>query len=130
MSETPSPPPPRRPGGQPGNGNALKHGFYRRKPKQMDQAAVANAGSIDLAEEIHTLRLSIRSVVESYESGESSLDLLSFGRYLCLALTGLDRLIRAQHFLSANQDDFLDTFNNLMDDFVSESSFEPQEKSP
>lgn len=56
----------RRPGGQPSNTNALKHGFYARKFKPRRLADYVRARAVTgLDEEIALLRLVILNLVES-----------------------------------------------------------------
>ena len=56
------PPSPRRPGGQLGNINALKHGFYTRRIHKRDLSGVENTNIKGLAEEIALIRIFTDSV--------------------------------------------------------------------
>lgn len=106
VEETGSAPGPktRRRGGQPGNKNAFKHGFYTANFKKADQKAFDGWQFSGLAEEIALLRVYIRRVVElgvSVDHLPQSIDLL---RALSLAVTSLNRLVKTQAFI-ANGDD-------------------------
>ena len=54
----------RKTGGQPGNQNALKHGFYSRKFKPSESESLEAASVEGLRSEIVMLRVMIRRVVE------------------------------------------------------------------
>jgi hypothetical protein len=95
---------PRRRGGQPGNRNALKHGFYSTRFNKTELKAYDSADFTGLAQEIALLRLYIRRVVDLGVGSDGlalSIDLL---RALSLAVTSLTRLLKAQSLLS-NIDD-------------------------
>jgi len=56
----------RRPGGQPGNRNALKHGFYSKKASPEQQQAAIESEEVDgLDQEIELLRRKIRHLEET-----------------------------------------------------------------
>lgn len=59
-----TPSPKRRRGGQPGNINALKHGFYTRRFTQTDLAGVESTDYHGLMEEIAIIRLYARRLIE------------------------------------------------------------------
>jgi hypothetical protein len=57
----------RRKGGQPGNQNARKHGFYSRVLSKAEQLEVAEAEGIEgLDEEIAVLRFKLRELLEKH----------------------------------------------------------------
>ncbi len=59
-------PPPRKSGGQPGNQNARKHGFYSRRLSPREQADLEEATGMDLLdEEMAVLRVKIGALVEN-----------------------------------------------------------------
>jgi hypothetical protein len=87
-------------GGQPGNRNALKHGFYSHENKP-----ASSGDSIDLTDEIQVLRLIIRDYLSLDRSQYTLEQELAYMRSVCLAFAVLTRLIKTQHWLSSNQDD-------------------------
>ncbi len=86
----------RRPGGQPGNTNAVKHGFYSPRLHQDQDGALEDASFNDIRNEIALLRGSIRHAVEWSADIQSLPDALSFLRILALASASLSRLVRTQ----------------------------------
>jgi len=56
---------PRHRGGQLGNANALKHGFYTRRFKEKDISGVEQINVKDLAEEVALIRILARRLVEA-----------------------------------------------------------------
>lgn len=96
-------------GAPPGNLNALKHGFYSSKiRKASDCADVAAHNFTGLAEEISLLRIYIRRVIQQSEDYNGDLEVsLIILRALCLANASLARLIKVQHFLGSNDNEWV-----------------------
>jgi len=93
----------RRPGGQPGNTNAVKHGYHSPRFHSAlfgDPVKVKYTG---VSDEIEMLRKSIHRVVEMSEDIQSLRDALSYLRVLSLASMSLSRLVRA-HKIIADSD--------------------------
>ena len=92
-------------GAQPGNTNALKHGFYSKQLKDLSPAEIDAAFDVDLASEIAILRLATRRLLEfaegepSYESAAQTLSLIA------MATGKLARLMRVQQLLGRSQED-------------------------
>ena len=91
---------PRRRGGQFGNLNALKHGFYTRRIKKRDLSGVESTNIKGLAEEIALIRIFTRRLVESVDPAADLYDLAGILRAICLASTTITRVIKAQAFLA------------------------------
>ena len=86
----------RRPGGQPGNLNALKHGFYSRALAAAQQAELAEAEAIapdDLSGEIALLR---QRILVLLEAAPDKLELI------CIAARALANLTRTQYHLKGS----------------------------
>ena len=101
-SEIP-PSPPRRRGGQPGNTNSLKHGFYTRQfhPREIkDLEAHSFSG---LEDEITMQRVIIRRLLDLYPQVATLEDSVNILRVLSLASLSLTRLMRVQHLLSGGK---------------------------
>lgn len=93
--------PKRRRGGQPGNLNALKHGFYSRSFRKFEIDDLGVTSVTDLAGEINALRISTRRLIELSADNtdtEIGIKLLST---LSLALVRLSNLLRAQVRINA-----------------------------
>jgi hypothetical protein len=90
----------RKPGGQLGNTNAIKHGFYSPRFRQIETDQMQKIKYAGVTEEIEMLRKSIRRVVEWSEDIQSLPDALSYLRVLSFAAISLSRLVRAQQIIS------------------------------
>jgi hypothetical protein len=112
-------------GGQPGNTNAVRHGFYSRKFQDLGQVKGG------LQDEIAMLRVSIRRVFErSTELGEEFADkgpgdeLFALSQLLTtlgIATTRLAHMLRTQKFLNGGSDDPLeDLVGKVLDDLKGE----------
>ncbi len=67
---------PRKRGGQPGNSNALKHGYYSKSFKKAEAADLEEMGQeADLSSEIAMMRVIIRRV---FEAADGCMDLESW----------------------------------------------------
>jgi hypothetical protein len=97
--EAQSPRPGRRPGAQPGNSNALKHGFYTRRFKKHDLSGVENINIKGLAEEIALIRIFTRRLIEACDPSADVYDLAGILRAICLASDTITRIIRVQYLL-------------------------------
>ena len=102
---------PRRRGGQPGNLNALRHGFYSRALAAAGRETYQEAHEVaadDLAEEIALLRARIHRLLEAEPD---NLELLS------RALGELGRLCATQYRLRGSDADRLaEAMRTVMDD--------------
>jgi hypothetical protein len=87
----------RRRGGQPGNRNALKHGFYAAK-SPAPPSSEETSFSIDLQTEIALIRQSMQRVLLLGEP-QTYREAVDFLRALSLASTALARLVRTHHYL-------------------------------
>jgi hypothetical protein len=86
----------KKPGGQPGNLNALKHGFYSRALKQAQSLELDEAATIavdDLSGEIALLR---QRILVLLEASPDKLELL------CLATRAIANLTRTQYHLKGS----------------------------
>lgn len=85
-------------GAQPGNANALKHGFYARFFNRAEKTALSNSVSGNLNDEIPLLRTFIARTVRSIQ-GQADLPLedeLASLRAITLAIGRLESMIRTQ----------------------------------
>jgi len=115
----------RKPGGQPGNWNAFKHGFYSRRYKPLELQDLGEVLSSGLSDEIALLRVIIRRVFEfASESDEQGLEtwthaLNTLGR----ASTRLAGLLRTQHTLCGEEEDIVDTLSKALGQVAHEIGF-------
>lgn len=88
----------RRRGGQPGNTNALKHGFYARNLLTRDTPGLDDLPLDALADEITLMRVFIRRVTENIDANPSLEKSIEHLRIISFAMLSLTRLMRAQAF--------------------------------
>jgi hypothetical protein len=86
-------PNPRKPGGQPGNHNAIKHGYYARHFRAAEIKDLENI-TPGLQDEINMIRVFIRRVVAGADPKASKEENLEVLRHISFALQSLTRLVR------------------------------------
>ena len=84
---------PRKRGGQPGNHNALKHGYYARhfRPSEIEDLEQLTPG---LQDEINMIRIFIRRVIAGTDPDATLAENLEVMRHLSFATLTLTRLVR------------------------------------
>jgi len=97
-----TPSPKRHRGGQPGNINALKHGFYTRRFSQTDLAGVESTDYNGLMEEIAIIRLYARRLIELDNPSADISQVANILRILCLASITITRLVKTSQFLQSS----------------------------
>jgi hypothetical protein len=113
----------RKPGAQPGNRNALKHGFYSRNFKPSETEAVEAASIEGLHNEIIMLRVMIRRVVELATDPESDTSLesaIAALNTLGNATTRLARLLGAEKKLALDQSKSPEALNQALGEVIAE----------
>ena len=88
-------------GGQPGNLNALKHGFYSKQFQKRELLDLEEAGN--LQEEIGMMRVVTRRLLEMARGCKDMGELINVLGALGLASTRVAGLMKAQKFLGGNQ---------------------------
>ena len=111
----------RKPGSQPGNTNALKHGFYSQRFRQLELIDLEALLSDGLQDEINLLRVVMRRVFGVASEEEQDADtwfraLASLG----LAAGRLANLLRTQHTLRAEGEDLLGVISQAIGEVASE----------
>jgi len=111
----------RKPGGQPGNVNAWKHGFYSRRFKALELSDLETLLCNNLDDEIMLLRVMIRRVFEAADCEAETLEeweqaLSTLGA----ASTRLSGLIRVQHLSS----DKSQSIEDLLSEAIGEAAHE------
>jgi hypothetical protein len=92
-------------GGQPGNTNALKHGFYAACIRSKEKADLEIDAEINLEEELNLVRVLIRRVLEKTEGEnglESSIRILTS---ISAATSRMASILRTMHFLGGDGKD-------------------------
>ena len=97
------PPPKRRRGAQPGNLNALKHGFYARGFPPAELSDLDQLASSGLQDEIAMLRLIIRHAVQLAAKVDSLDQLLRLLSTIGHATATLGRLVKIQQTLTGGR---------------------------
>jgi hypothetical protein len=92
-------------GAQPGNSNAVKHGFYSRNFKQLESADLEIALLNGLDDEIAMLRVIIRRVFDYTHAEKQNLDTWTTGlATLGAACTRMAHLLRTQKLIAGDDD--------------------------
>ncbi len=113
----------RKRGGQPGNKNALKHGFYSPHFKPTEAADLETLeDDSNLTSEIHMMRVIIRRV---FEQAQACPDLETWAAVLGslgAASTRLAGLLRTQKLLDGGGSDVADALSQALKEVTSEIS--------
>ena len=108
----------RKRGGQPGNLNALKHGFYSKHFQKSELKDLEEIG--DLQEEIQMLRVVTRRLLQEAISCKDVGELSNLLNTLGLAATRLAGLMKTQKFLGGDEDHTLDVICASIDEVLKE----------
>ena len=104
-SATIKPPTRRKRGGQPGNTNALKHGFYTKNFSLAECKALQSIDGVVLGDEIKLLRVLIKRYAEQIQSNPS-IGLEKSSQHLSViseAMLRLGTLLRIDHMLGGSE---------------------------
>ena len=105
-------------GGQPGNLNALKHGFYSKHFLKGEILDLEEAD--DLQEEIGMMRVVTRRLLKMARTCKDTGELVNVLGALGLASTRLAGLMRTQKFLGGNKDRFDEMMDKARDAVIKE----------
>ena len=115
----------RKPGGQPGNVNAWKHGFYSRRFKALELCDLEAMITNHLDDEIALLRVMIRRVFEAADSEAETLGEWEHALgTLGAAATRLANLIKVQQITSGKSQNIED----LLAEAIGEAAHEISER--
>ena len=115
----------RKSGGQPGNWNAFKHGFYSRRFKPMEVSDLESLLADGLDDEISLLRVIIRRVFEFANDNENQ-NLPTWTtalNTLGAAATRLGGLLRTQQMINGGSEDLLSTLSQALGQVAHEIGF-------
>ncbi len=113
-SSSDSPKPHRRRGGQPGNHNALTHGFYSRYFTQVDVKDLGQYAFSGLDDEVALIRIYIRHLIELGSRPDSPYDPLTILRAICLASSSLTRLLKTQKLVFGQKDELREMLDRVI----------------
>ena len=91
-------------GAQPGNTNALKHGFYSRRFRNGELADLDIFEDTNLQDEIGMLRVYLRRLLEMAEGIEDTRQAAAILDKISLVALRISSIARAQHILAGDQD--------------------------
>jgi hypothetical protein len=105
----------KKPGGQPGNTNALKHGFYTKNFSLAERRGLEAAEGVVLGDEIGLLRVLIRRFAAQIQAsqGVSLYESAQFLAVISEAMSRLASLLRTDHMLGGDQTNDLFTHLNI-----------------
>ena len=113
----------RKPGGQPGNTNAVKHGFYTKNFSLAERRGLQATEGIVLGDEIGLLRVLIRRFAEQIQANQD-VGLNESAQYLAVigeAMLRLGSLLRTDHLLGGDQTSILFTrLTRAMNEYLEE----------
>jgi hypothetical protein len=122
----------RKRGGQPGNTNALKHGFYTQNFSPAERKGLAAANGIVLVDEIALLRVLIRRFAEKMLASEN-VSLVQSSQHLAVvseAMLRLASLLRTNHMLGGSESDTISEALSLaLEQVTAEMALERSESS-
>ena len=107
-------------GGQPGNTNALRHGFYSRNWKYRDCKGLEDVDPVSLTDEIALMRVCIRRLSESIAAAASYEEQLRFIRTLSHAIYALNRMVRTQKAIMPPEGDLQQILSEALRDITRE----------
>jgi len=115
----------RKSGGQPGNWNAFKHGFYSRRYKPLELSDLSTVMIDGLDDEIALLRVIIRRVFE-FANDDDAQNLSTWSAALDTlgaASTRLAGLLRTQQVISGGAGDAVDAISEALGEIAHELGF-------
>jgi hypothetical protein len=108
----------RKPGAQPGNTNALRHGFYSRRFRCLEKRDLENGLQDGLRDEISLLRVQIRRLVELAEGQTDLKEAIQSLTAIGLACTRLANMLKTQHMLHGEDSGITQAINGVVDDIL------------
>ncbi len=105
MTDNPLPTVPKKRGAPRGNHNAIKHGFYSRRFRNLESSDL-EAATAGLLDEIAGLRVAARRVLEFSENlGEDPMKAIQALNYFGMLCTRIANLARTHAALTGNTDE-------------------------
>ena len=119
----------RKRGAQPGNTNALKHGFYSTRFQTSDVASLMGTGP-DLSDEINILRLIIRRLSGIVEESTSIQAALKASALIARSAARIGTLARTQRILSVDDEykrEWMERFEEILNIDLPEENMDEAE---
>ena len=117
----------RKPGGQPGNTNAVKHGFYTKNFSLAERRGLQAVEGVVLGDEIGLLRVLIRRFAEQIQASQG-VALNESAQHLAVvseAMLRLASLLRTDHLLGGAQSStFVTQLNIAMNEIIAEMALD------
>jgi hypothetical protein len=107
---------PRKRGGQPGNANAAKHGFYSAVFKARERTMLADLPVTDLSAEIDLIRITNHRFLQALKASKGDLDLqtqLTALRAVNLSAQSIATLLRVHALTAALDEETAAALRNL-----------------
>jgi uncharacterized protein YjcR len=104
-------------GGQPGNKNAMSHGFYSRKFRTIEMSDLDASLKDNLTDEIALMRVAIRRFFD-YLSDNEDIPLSEWA--LSSASTNLSTLLKTQKILTGQDTDVIGVLTSALSEVVKE----------
>jgi hypothetical protein len=108
----------RKPGAQPGNGNALRHGFYSRRFRGQEHRDLENGLQDGLQDEINLLRVQIRRLADLAEGQTDLKEAIQTLTAIGLGCTRLAGMLRTQRELGEDENDLTKAINEAVEDIL------------
>jgi hypothetical protein len=102
--------PKRKRGGQEGNQNAVKHGFYARHLRPSEIKDLQETSISGVQEEIAMQRIVARRLVKCLEQAQGPAEVADLGKAIATVVNSLGRLIRIQNLVAGPQSEAEATF--------------------
>ncbi len=109
---------PRKKGGQAGNTNALKSGFYSNRFRLTELSDLDTKLKEGLQDEISLMRVMIRRLVDAADKDTEKNDLVATLDTLGAATTRLAGLIRTQEALAKRNDDLAEAISDALSEVM------------
>ena len=110
-------------GGQPGNTNAIKHGFYAKNFSLAERRSLQATNGVVLGDEIALLRVLIRRFAEQIQASQG-VALMESAQHLAViseAMLRLGNLLRTDHMLGGSQSDtFFKSLHHVLEELSDE----------
>lgn len=123
------PPSPRKRGAQPGNRNALKHGFYSRLFTTADKSRLDQISEGDLSSEIKLLRVSIYRLASHILKSTDHQELVAGLATVSSACIRLARLILINDAATNEEDEFWSGVKNYWLELLKKANTSPADAS-
>jgi hypothetical protein len=110
----------RKRGGQPGNSNAVKHGFYAAHFKAGETEALGALGEGGVQDEIDMLRVTMRRLFGMIDQAEEPAAIAATLEILANVSTTIAGLLKSQRLIEGGQSSLSDALSQALSEVTSE----------